>query len=56
MDTVGECGMYCNCEDCCYARGGAICATCGALVGAGCPEDTDEERQAYEERAAREIA
>lgn len=33
-----EHGPYCNCEDCHHARGGEICATCGCLVGAGCPE------------------
>ena len=22
----------CNCEDCCYARGGEICSVCGSLV------------------------
>jgi hypothetical protein len=27
---------YCNCEDCRLARGGEICATCGAIVGKGC--------------------
>lgn len=30
---------YCNCQDCCYARGGEICATCGCIVGQGCGQD-----------------
>lgn len=43
-----EHGTFCNCEECCCARGGfQICETCGCIVGGSCPESTEEERAAY---------
>ena len=27
-----------------------ICETCGCVIGGGCPEDTQEEREAYNRR------
>jgi hypothetical protein len=40
--------IFCNCEDCCYSRGGEICPTCGCLVvecptskGCGCVDGSD---------------
>ena len=35
---------YCNCEDCCRARGGKeICGTCHCVVGEGCPGHKKDE-------------
>jgi hypothetical protein len=52
METEDVCespehGSYCNCEDCCYARGGEICACCGCLV-VDCPKATDPEFKSIE--------
>lgn len=40
QEVLGEHGPYCNCEDCCYARGGEVCPTCGCLVE-NCPESKE---------------
>jgi hypothetical protein len=33
---------FCNCEDCWWARGKQeVCATCGCVVGVGCPCNTE---------------
>lgn len=36
--------QYCNCEDCWWSRGQKeICATCGCIVGEGCPCSDSED-------------
>lgn len=41
-DTNEQHSHFCNCEECTWARGGEICATCGCIVGRGCPCESVE--------------
>lgn len=42
-DIIMEHEEFCNCEDCWWSRDcQEVCATCGCLVGAGCPCSNDE--------------
>lgn len=38
--------VFCNCEDCWWIKGQReTCATCGCIVGSGCPCSTEKENQ-----------